>query len=442
MRPVFRTTGRFVEKPRAPMMLLSNGQRIAPSLVYDFLQSADPIIPAGLTTTKSISANGTYVNSAGLITQGTSNVWPMDYSPSTLQPLGRRVEEARTNLLLRSQELDNLVWTPVRGSVTANSATSPDGTTNADTFNEDATAANSHELRQVVSKAASSITYAYSMFFKASGRNFVNITLWDGAANGVRRYFNISSGSVGSAASFGAGFTEVGSSIESHPNGWYRATLIATSNTATSIAVILYSCEADGSLTPAVGLNGPAYFGYGAQLEAGSFASSYIPTTTVAVTRAADALSIPTGSWFNASEGTIVAEFIPSTAVTNATDQTILTVTDGTLNEIYSLYRLNTSGNASLYVADGGVAQASITNGGVTAQSTASKAAFGYAVNNFGLVANGGTVRTDTSGTLPSPTTFYLGSTNGTSVFLNGWLRKLYYYPVRLSDNRLIGLSI
>ena len=102
MRPVFRTTGRFVEKPRAPMMLLSNGQRIAPSLVYDFLQSADPIIPAGLTTTKSISANETYVNSAGLITQGAANVWPLDYSPSTLQPLGRPVWEARTNLLLQS----------------------------------------------------------------------------------------------------------------------------------------------------------------------------------------------------------------------------------------------------------------------------------------------------------------------------------------------------
>ena len=420
MRPVFRTTGRFVEKPRAPMMLLSNGQRIAPSLVYDFLQSADPIIPAGLTTTKSISANGTYTNSAGLITQGTANVWPLDYSPSTLQPLGRPVWEARTNLLLQST-LPGGGATPTGWSVGISGTSAPTSSIygsgdGAVAYIQTATAQRPF-ISQVSTSLSASTTYQLWMYVEAISGSI-----------SPHEVLNVVAVPAGASVTFPACSANPSGGTGGFVTTGQLVVQIAISATAGTVTVRA-GLGASSNVTGSIKFSRP-------QLEAGAFPTPFIPTTTVAVTRAADALSLALGSWFNASEGTIVVELIPSTVI--AGNKYVFSISDGTTAELMGVVQ----NGVGFVVIDGGVVQANLNNGVSLVVGTAAKAAAVYKLNDFAVSTNGSAVATDTSGTLPTVTTLRLGGDNASTQSLNGWLRKLYYYPVRLSDNRLIGLSI
>lgn len=206
-----------------------------------------------------------------------------DYNPSTLAAKGLLIEGTRTNLLFRSQEFDNAAWTKTRSSITANSVASPDGTITADTLVEDTTASNSHVSGQSISFSA--LPYTYTCFVKSAGRNFVAITAYDGTIN-IGRYFNLSSGTLGSAF-FNA---PTSSSITSVGNGWYRCSITFTPAAASgSVNVYLASADATFNYT---GDGTSGIYVWGAQLEATAFASSYIPTVASTVARAAETFAI------------------------------------------------------------------------------------------------------------------------------------------------------
>ena len=170
------------------------------------------------------------------------------------------------------------------------------------------------------------------------------------------------------------------------------------------------------------------------QLELGAFATSVIPTTTTALTRNADVATVsPLGSWFNSAAGTIYAEFSIPAATASRSQATF---GDGTANE-----RMIISNNTSLTgtawrIVDGGVDQADINNNTSFANNATVKVAGAYAVNDFATSQNGGTVGTDTSGTLPTVTALYLGS-NGAAQYASSHLRRITYYPVRLTNAAL-----
>jgi hypothetical protein len=178
---------------------------------------------------------------------------------------------------------------------------------------------------------------------------------------------------------------------------------------------------------------------WGAQLEAGSFATSYIPTTTAQVTRTADSVTM-TGSnfssWFNASAGTFVVE--GDYALISSGNPGLLQVDDGTTNERYML-RIG-AGVAQFFVLSGGSTQANIT-ASVTA-GTPFKQAGAYAANDFAASVDGGTVGTDVSGSLPvAPTTLRIGQAAIGSAFANGHIRRIRYYPTRLPNAQLQVLT-
>ena len=203
---------------------------------------------------------------------------------------GVLIEGARTNLLVRSQEFDNASWTKTRATATADAIAAPDGTLTAVAFIEDTTAAASHEISQSVGKAASAIAYTASVYVRPAGRDWLCFTLFDNSATGIRAWFNVTTGALGTTAAIGAGFTSVSHSIEALAGGWYRCILTATSSTVAAIRPIFYTSTADGSFSH-TGDGTSGLYIWGAQLEAASFPSSYIPTTTAAVTRAADVLT-------------------------------------------------------------------------------------------------------------------------------------------------------
>ena len=422
----------------ASTFLTSGSGRLVPRLTLNFLTGAP--LDSRITFTRSTTA--TFVGSDGLIQSSAINAPRFDYNPVTLAPRGLLIEEQRVNLVLYSEEFDNAGWTKSNGSVTANATTSPDGTTNADAFIENTAASAFHFINQPVTKAASSIAYAGSFYVKDKGRqvafNIQNST----GSSGVQGRVNPATGTVTqNATAFGTGFTAGTITLTDAGNGWYRVVMTATSDTSTTVGFQLALHNGTSSVYTGDGVSGA--FLYGAQLEAATFATSYIPTVASTVTRAADIASM-TGtnfsSWYNQSEGTVVAQ--ASTQRTSGSAVRVLQIDDGTTDNRHSISFDGTSPSTTFNAATivGAVSQASFAL--PVTPLAVSKLAYAYKANDFAASANGGAVSTDVSGTVPSGLiAMRIGSLVGGIQQLNGHLSSITFYATRLSNAQLQALS-
>ena len=215
--------------------------------------------------------------------------------------------------------------------------------------------------------------------------------------------------------------------------------------TATVVGTGAYPDRQTLTFTPIVGVlvctvTGSVQY---AQLEVGSFATSFIPTAATSVLRNADAVSM-TGTnfsdWYNASEGTFVTGYRVNTLVTPLV-KPVFAAYDGTFNSNRVYLNAGVSGQTNLLVNSGGSAQASILGAFVTANAlikTASK----YKVNDFALATNGITPATDTSGLVPvGSDRLDIGRYEPASVYINGHMAFINYYPLGLTTNEVRAFS-
>ena len=376
------------------------------------------------------SADFTISNFSGSITIDNVSVRLLDAAP-----LGLLIEEARTNLLVRSQEFDNVAWAAIAGAsiVTANARTAPDGTTTADKIIANTTAVGAHGFFQTATVANLS-TNTFSVFVEAGEYNWAAVAINDAADHGT--WVNLTTGALGTT--FG---TLVSKSIQDCGGGRYRVTITRTAPGTAAVPYVAFSNAdkgaADGRGAFAAVVNSGIYV-WGAQLEAGAFATSYIPTVAATVTRAADAASM-TGtnfsSWYNQSDGTFVAQFTPLVVSVNSG---IFAVNDGTWTETM----ITTPGATSnAVVIDGGVTVASLATAGFTVGVT-SKLAFSYKLNDFAASTNGGVVATDVVGTIPTVDRLTMAATaiNGQNT-VNGHIKSLTYFKTRKTNLELQALS-
>ncbi len=172
-------------------------------------------------------------------------------------------------------------------------------------------------------------------------------------------------------------------------------------------------------------------------MEAGSFATSYIPTTTAAVTRAADVCSI-TSTLFNNSA---TAGFLYSwvTPMTTSAASIAIQFDDGTANELHKI-GITAAAACSYDMVDGGVSQTAITAGTVTAL-TFEKLAAAWSLNDMALVSDGGTPATDATGTLPTVTTLRIGGGIAAATPLNGWVKQIMHIPLRKNNAYLQSIT-
>jgi hypothetical protein len=169
------------------------------------------------------------------------------------------------------------------------------------------------------------------------------------------------------------------------------------------------------------------------QVEEGTVATSFIPTSGSAVTRAADDLVIDGSDFtdfYNDAEGTIYVEYEPRVL---STSNTALEFSDGSANNrIFSLV----FGAYHCYIIDGGVNQA-VLDGGTNTAGVLNRLAFSYETNNIQASLEGGAVVSDTSASIPTVDRLMLGSqtvANTRHRHLNGRIKRLIYWPYH-SDN-------
>ena len=252
-----------------------------------------------LTFTRASTA--TRVNESGLIESVATGVPRIDYTGGGCGKL--LLEPQRTNLAIESETF--ISWIDGFGSVTLNVATSPDGTTNAASYKDNNTGGTGEVLRYKQINVDAASAYTFSIFFKSSGLSqwaYLQATDYNGTIDGFA-YFDILNGVVGINSNLSS------TNIENYGDGWYRCSItfiqgVGDTQVRSQFQVV------GGNGTKNVTRNGTnGYYVWGAQLESGSYPTSYIPTTTTAVTRVADgATKGSIDSLIGQTEGTIFVD--------------------------------------------------------------------------------------------------------------------------------------
>jgi len=373
---------------------------------------------------------GTFVGSNGLIQAAATNVPRIDFDPVTRLCRGLLIEEQRTNLVSRSEDFADASWAKYNGTVTSNTAVAPDGASTADLIYPSATGSlNGQAYKTVSSGIGSGNSVTVSVFVKASGKNFAYVSKIQNSFS-ADCYLNLTTGAITNVA---AGCT---ATAEQYSNGWWRLTLTSTAGAGPYYAVV-GSTDAAGSTTNTVsGTNGILIWGF--VVEVGTFATSYIPTTTGSLVRSADVCSI-TGAaftgFYNQTEGSVVVKFRrPTLAVSSTT----LSIDDTTANE--RLVNLFGSGTERFSIVDSGGTTNNLDQGFVTAVGSPVGHACRMKLNDYAFSCNGLAPVTNTTQTMPTVTQMTLGYRQGGN-YLNGWIQSIQYYNTIKTNAQLQALS-
>jgi hypothetical protein len=321
------------------------------------------------------------------------------------------------------------VWTKSAASIAADTVIAPDGTLTGDKLVED-TATSRHFVTTSLTLTANTV-YTLSVYMKAGERTTAQLSTASTAnwVAGLGVAVNLATGAVTS----GTG------TIQSVGNGWYRVSITQTFGPANANGGMIIDLQTTAGYT---GNGFSGIYIWGAQIEAGAFPTSYIPTVASQVTRAADAASM-TGanfsSWFNNAEGTVYFAYQGSSGTAGRRS---FSISDGTNNnKIYGIAS-NGGGSASNYIdiVASGTSQGLLgATGAYTA--TLQTGAAAYAINNINFSKNGGAATTDTSALIPVVNQLRIGADADATLSLNGTIRKIAYYPLAATSAQLQGLT-
>ncbi len=343
------------------------------------------------------------------------------------------LEPASTNLVTYSEEFSNSIWIKSNTSITANQIVSPDGTLNADLLTS-SSGLSIHSVRNDTSQTATvGQNITLSVFAKKGTYSIIQLTAF--AFGSIYANFDLENGIVGS-------YNSTNPSIENFGNGWYRcsftATAVGTTNSEIQINIVENIQSIRNASFNAVG-NETVYL-WGAQSEQQSYPTSYIPTTSTVITRAAESANDSgDAATFNDSEGVLMVE-----ASALADDGTFrnISISDGTTPNSIRIFQSNTSNALTFLFFLGNATQAVYTHifNDIT---TSYKVAFQYKLNNFKVYVNGLNTYTDTSGSVFNPNTLNSLQFNSGAAGerFYGKTREVQYFDSVLTDAQLETLT-
>ena len=418
---------------------------IKPSLNLNFARARalDPRI------TFTRASVGTYVGRDGRIKTAGNNEARFDHDPVTLESLGLLIEESRTNIVYGGPGQSNLV-------VTSGQANSLTGSNDAYKLAKNTPSSNSQSHGGwSINGNVSTTSYIMSVFVKKINHSKFFLQTTVASADNLYVYVDIDTGVTSHTDYTASGNLTVTTSIETYTDGWYRIICRvegSATNTINSGFRFGFGDPTSGSQQYANGDD--EVLVYGAQIEDGSFATSYIPSvdSSSSVTRQADSPYIDGESFdefYNQSEGTIVSshsilEGISAThnlytyqvAPDSGTAEAPFRLLDrnGAYGNTLVATSINSSANVCFFKASGDP---------VTVANTKMKVAFAIKKNDFAVSFNGTATQTDTAGLVSGDNDhlsigYYKPSPQA---YLNGHIQRLTYYPKRLTDAQLQQLS-
>lgn len=319
---------------------------------------------------------------------------------STLR--GYLAEGSRANLRTYSQDCSNAVWTLNNAtwvSKSSGAATAPDGSVTGCKLADVDTSSNAR-LASATGATVSAGVITGSAYVKAGEYNSLVFYLTE-SAHAVRVVVSNldTTASIDTAAVWwGTDLSSPSATIASAGNGWWRVTLTATSAAGSANAGVgIYN--KGGSVY--IGVPGSGIYFWGAQLEQASFASSYIPTTSASVTRAADSLQYVGSGNFNDTAGTVSIE--ATTEWTGGSGTDVFFTSDTSTGQRMAMWHWN--GTANSLVADrnggGGTRNNFDYSSAVITAGTAMKLAQRWTSTANSLFRDGSLRGSDTTLTLP-----------------------------------------
>jgi hypothetical protein len=361
----------------------------------------------------------------------------------TLAPKGLLIEEQRTNLLLQSEAFDSASWTKNNVTITANNATAPSGDTTADLWTVLGGSLVTPQCFQAATTTAAVTTF--SVYIKTGNHRYFQVRFGAGSVAGGSGYANFDVGGSGAIGDIGGGLSSA--SITAVGNGWFRCVITGTTLAASGNQGVFVvsgpNAPSAQSWTPSEAVTG---YVWGAQIEAGAFPTSYIPTTTATATRAPD-VAVMTGAnfsnWYNQTEGTLFIDAQPGPIASGTFPRLLHAANEDNSNRIQMLrYNINTP---RVGVVISNVTQAAFDTPNTWASGVVGKMAFAVKQADFAAVFAAGTVATATSGNMPTLTRLNIGSEHvsggGAVSFINGHIRRLAFFPPRLSKAELQGIT-
>ncbi len=394
------------------------------------------------------AATATYINSSGYVATAAANEARFDYDPTTLAAKGLLIEGSAINLQRYSatfEETGSYWYQSLGTNAAGTAATAPDNTSTPRRLTEPASGTSTGLLQISGSSAGilASTNYTVSFWAKSGTRSKI---IWRCDNTSKDAGFNLDTG----VATVVAG-TFTNTKMTAYPNGWYRCEATWANVNAGGYPGIYLATGTGTTYTISYTCNSSYAELWGFQLEVGTGASSYIPTTTAQVTRNPD-LALMTGtnfsSWFTGgTTGTFFVDWYGGVRGITSTVRSVISTSDQTTKHLH-LQQASAAG--VLKVADFGAAHSVSTANSITSGAR-TKGAFNFngATTTVNLCLNGGTVATSSAIAFSvAPTWLVLGgtSTDGSTLtdlttVLNGSIRQIKYYPTALTSAQLIAMT-
>lgn len=374
------------------------------------------------------STTGTFLNPAtGLLETAAINV-------PRLESAGLLFEQQRVNMALRSTDFTNATW--AKGALAVASAPgilAPDGTT-ATKFTED-TSTGVHRVSQGGITATGATKYCRSVFAKADGsgrRLYLETDIFGNWVNPGSARFNLDTGVIEAST---VTLDAVG--MEPWPNGWYRCWIVAT--TVAAPPALSFDVQMADATGPSYTGNGTAgMYAWGAQFEAGDGPSSIIPTVAAQVTRAADLAYVAASTWLNADEGTL---FVETQNGNNSTSLVLAhlgtSVGTGRISAALSNVKLS----RAEIVNDAGVSQFAQNLGAEIPTDAILKQAVAYLPAGAQFSSQGLLGAVSGAVELPTIDRIVLGARGVSAQHMHGYIRRIKYFPYRLTAIQLQALT-
>ena len=376
------------------------------------------------------ASSATTLNRQGLIETVPSGKPRIDFLNNTDGHL--LLEPSRTNSVQRTEEFDNTYWTKINSTITANQAISPDGSQTADKYTHGGSSAANYIFGSAGS-VTSGTQCTFSVFVKKGTGTFVQLLYSTSGFGSLHQNFDIENGVIGSSSGDATAF------IDEYPNGWYRIGITDTATSSTSANAIISLAQSNTSGRLSSFTSSDDFYVWGAQVEQGSYPTSYIPTEGSSVTRVLDEAD-QTGvqQVIGQTEGTLYLEFVPL----DASALQILFQIRSSSGSVGQIDLRLQSGAIRTLGSDGGSTQFSFSGGSYTVGTTY-KVAVRYKTNDTKLYINGSSSGSDTSCSFTSSTKAQISFSEnvGSNFPALAEIKDARLYDTALTDTELQNLT-